>query len=162
MPEDKPPQTPFGIEMERRRRQAGLSQAKAALVCGVGRSRWGQVEQGYESLGKDTGGVEHFKEAPPSRTFVISVAKGLGWDRAEALQLAGYDPEPEPTDEPLKLPPSGLMENWSRLTRTQQRALEWIIRLMLDPHASGDFADTGSDQRPVFSDRPGDGTRSRI
>lgn len=156
MPEEKPAQTPFGREMERRRIAAGMSKNKAAIVCDVSRSRWGQVELGYESLGKDTNGVEHFKAAPPSRDFVIKVAKGLHWDRYEALQLAGLKPEPEPNDDgpALTLPPNGLLELWPKLNKKQQKALNMTAILMVYPDAEIDFSefsDPMSGNQPLFS-----------
>lgn len=136
MPE-KPQPTPFALELQRRRRAKGLSQASAArLTSSISRSLWNQVELGYESLGKDTEGVEHYKAKAPSREFVIDAARILDWDRAEALTFAGYDPEPDPRDQPLKLPPTGFLDDWRRLSREQQEALDWTMRLMLNPHAA--------------------------
>jgi len=136
MPPEKPQPTPFALELHRRRRAKGLSQANAARICTVSRSLWNQVELGYESLGKDDDGVEHYRAKAPSREFVIAVARGLDWDRAEALELAGYTPEHDPRDEPLNLPPTSFLDDWQRLSREQQEALDWTMRLMLNPHAA--------------------------
>lgn len=145
MPEDR---SDFAREMERRRVDLGLSQKRAAVIAGVSPQRWSQVELGYES--RNRGRVKI--PAPPSRQFVIKAAGALSWDRAEALQTAGHSPEPEPRDRIVDEPPTSLWENWRRLSRQQRRALEWMVRLMVDKDAPApDDTHSTADPRPVFA-----------
>ena len=86
-------QTQFGAEMQRRRRDRPRGDRRPeVLAASVGRSRawWINLERGYESRR----GVR--VSAKPLPDAVARVATALGWDTAEALTLAGFDPADYP------------------------------------------------------------------
>lgn len=148
----------FGPELARRREAHGLNQAQAAHRAGVSPSTWGQVEKGYvRNRGRED-------DYPPTREFIVkAVTKALpNWDLAEALTLAGFPPERLPVDDEAHTP-AKIMGLWNRLSKQQQRALEWTMRLMLDKHAA--LADAPvpprDSTRPVFTDSP-ESTRTSI
>jgi DNA-binding XRE family transcriptional regulator len=132
--------------MERRRNRVGLSKAAAARRAGISQTRWIQVEQGYEKRG------EVLIPTEPSKDLVIKVAAAFeDWDEAEALELAGYDPEYS-REKPKDLPPSKLMDLWPKLTLPQKQVLENTARLFVDPHAAIDTSPSPVDARPRFTD----------
>jgi transcriptional regulator with XRE-family HTH domain len=135
----------FGPELRRRREAIGLSAAAAAGRAGIGASTWTQVENGVASR---KGRADPY---PPTRSFIISAAPIVKWPINEALAYAGLRADYVAAEEPEEVAPSRVMAMWNRLTKQQQLALEWMIRLMLDKHATYD-SPPPSTQVPPFSD----------
>jgi transcriptional regulator with XRE-family HTH domain len=147
----------FGPELARKREAHGLNQAQAAQRAGVSPSTWGQVEKGYvRNRGRED-------DYPPTREFIVKAVKALAnWDLADALTLAGFPPERLPIDDEAHAP-AKIMQLWNRLSKQQQRALEWTMRLMLDKHAA--LVDSNVPPRdptnPVFTPPTETTSRSR-
>lgn len=131
-------------------KRGGLSQNEAADRAGVTRTLWRQMED---------------PERPyrPRRRSIVKVARFLGWDLQNALQLAGH-PEP-PTDAELaemrRGPRDDLDQKLRLLNESQIRALDGIVEVMLNPNAPPRLdEDPGNEEpRPVFIQevQPGSG-----
>lgn len=148
----------FGPALARKREELGLYKNQAAIRAGVSPSTWTQVERGYST---NRGRQDDY---PPTREFIVKAVKALGnWDLAEALTLGGYAPERLPVDDMEPTGPTKMLRIWNRLSKQQQRALEWTMQLMVDPHASlVDAPAPASDPaRPVFTDAP-QSSRSKV
>lgn len=81
-----------------------MSAREAARRAGISEGRYRQIEAGYQSVG----GGQRFAVNVPAGT-AIAVARAVGLDPAEAVRLAGHDPEEyadllapvEDTDQPV-------------------------------------------------------------
>lgn len=160
MPEEQNVEDPlnkFRSTLKHKREELGLKIAPAARRAGMAPNTWTFVEQGYQKKGE---AVIPYR---PTRDFVIKAVRALGnWDLAEALTLAGHRPERLAIDDSMA-PQTGILSLWGRLSRQQQQALEWTMRLMLDKHAAmtGAPAPPPDPGRPVFTDEP-QSSRSRL
>lgn len=129
---EEPTPGAFGRGMRQRREALDISRQEAARKCGVGFTRWRQVERGWDN---NTGGSYHI--ANPSIEFVVSVARGLNWDIEDALTDAGYDPA-NVTIPPPPAPNSGpdeLVAVWPQLNEKQKKNLTATALLFADPRA---------------------------
>lgn len=88
--------TPLGELLERAR--GSVSQRHAAAIAGISEGRWRQVVTGIQKAGR---GVE--VPARPRRTTVIQMARAVGVPVNQALEAAGFEPEPV---ERLKMTPA--------------------------------------------------------
>lgn len=92
--EEKREDWPFGPELKRQRERSGLSQREAARRTtptagdkpAVSAGRWAQLETGWQ---KNKGALIPIGTTAAT---VAAAARAVGWDVAEALGVAGFDP----------------------------------------------------------------------
>lgn len=128
-PENDPQPGDFSRLMTSLREHAGISQNRAAERTGFSKSRWAQVERGWETRR----GVR--VPAEPGPDFVLAVAQAFDQDPDDLLRVAGYDPETVPRAPKADLPPMLVMEAWPHLNATQRRVVAATIRLFMDPNS---------------------------
>jgi transcriptional regulator with XRE-family HTH domain len=128
-PENDPQPGDFAKLIKSLREHAGLSGNRASERTGVSKSRWAQVERGWETRR----GMR--VPAEPGPDFVLAVADAFDQDADDLLRVAGYDPEMVPRAPKTDLPPMLVMEAWPHLNPTQRRVVAATIRLFMDPNS---------------------------
>lgn len=124
--------THWRAEITHRREHRGYSAAQAASHAGISSQRWRNLERGYENKAGTT------ITANPSRLTVVKMARAVGWDPAEALAEAGFDPpRPHELDRSHTRTRDDLDEYWAQLSEPDRAMLLSLAgRLANDPAAA--------------------------
>lgn len=125
-----PDTTPLGAALRAGRKSAKLSIRQAARLANCSPTTWTTLETGTRT--------EHGarKQSGTTPRFVITAARVVDVDPAEALRLAGYDPEhwfPTDTSEAPPADARTVADRIALLTGERLSAVAAVVHLMLTP-----------------------------
>lgn len=122
--------TPLGAALRAGRRHAGLSIRQAAKLANFSHTTWDTLETGTRAKAGSR------VRARTTAGVVIAAARVVDLDPAEALRLAGYDPEHWIPADASEAPPADartVADRIALLTGERLNAVAAVVHLMLAP-----------------------------